>query len=478
MNPTERVHHLSKSRFVDGCQCRGLLWRKVHESDAPELTPDPVLQDRFDQGIQVGELARTRFPGGVLIDLPHSHVEERLQATRMAIDSGAPAVFEATFEADNVLVAVDVLERTGDGFNLIEVKASSSVKDEHIPDAAIQTHVLQRSGVAVDGSAIMHLNKDFRHPDKGDLFLVTDVSEQVRNFLANIEDEINDQLLLIDGALPDLPVGLHCFEPRDCPFQGRCWPDAPHHIRTLYRAGPKTSCSYMDEGIHSIRDLPAGAKLPAPARRQVQAIEHNALIVEPRLSEALQAFEEPLGYLDFETISRAIPVWPGLGPWDIAPVQFSYHQESSGGSFMHTPWLADGPDDPRTALAEKLVEACTPARRIVVYYIGFERRCLHNLQDAVPHLRRPLEEIEAKLVDLLPAVRDNVYHPDFQGSFSIKKVLTPLVPELDYGHLRIDHGELASVKIARLLLKGDEIQYCRLDTWAMIKLLQRLRRLA
>jgi hypothetical protein len=63
--------HLSKSRFVAGWQCHRLLWWKVHEPAAVELQPDKVLQDRFDQGSEVGELARVRFVGGTLFDLPH-----------------------------------------------------------------------------------------------------------------------------------------------------------------------------------------------------------------------------------------------------------------------------------------------------------------------------------------------------------------------------------------------------------------------
>src|SRR5207302_10885502 len=108
-------HRLSKSRYTAGVQCHKLLWWKVHEPLAVELQPDKVLQDRFDQGAQVGALARDRFPGGVLIDLPHHAVAERLEATRRAIDSGAPAVFEASFVADNTFVAVDILAREDDG---------------------------------------------------------------------------------------------------------------------------------------------------------------------------------------------------------------------------------------------------------------------------------------------------------------------------------------------------------------------------
>ena len=145
------MHYLSKSRFVAGWQCPKLLWWKVHEPNAVELQPDRVLQDRFDQGEQVGQLARQQFPGGVLIDLPHTAVQERLAATQAALDAGAPAIFEASFLEGDVFVAVDVLLRTDGGFTLIEVKSSSSVKEEHIPDAAIQTWVLRQSGLAIDG---------------------------------------------------------------------------------------------------------------------------------------------------------------------------------------------------------------------------------------------------------------------------------------------------------------------------------------
>src|SRR5712671_2224230 len=139
---------LSKSRFTAGTQCHKLLWWKVHEPDAIELQPNKVLQDRFDQGAQVGALARDRFPGGVLVDLPYYATDERLTLTRKLIDDGAPTIFEASFVADNTYVAVDVLKRENGGFHMTEVKSSSSQKEEHLADAAVQVHVLQQSGSA------------------------------------------------------------------------------------------------------------------------------------------------------------------------------------------------------------------------------------------------------------------------------------------------------------------------------------------
>src|SRR5437016_7514439 len=79
---TTKAARLSKSRFTSGLQCHKKLWWEVHEPDALELQPDKVLHDLFDQGRQVGEAARTRYPGGVLIDLPHDARAERVAATR------------------------------------------------------------------------------------------------------------------------------------------------------------------------------------------------------------------------------------------------------------------------------------------------------------------------------------------------------------------------------------------------------------
>src|SRR5256885_1285975 len=199
---------LSKSRFTSGLQCHKKLWWEVHEPDAIELQPDRVLQDLFDQGRQVGELARTRYPGGVLIDLPHDARAERVAATRRVLDAGAPAIFEATFIADDTFVAIDVLEKQGDGYHLTEVKSSSSQKDQHIPDVAIQARVAAACGVKITAAAVLHLNKQFRNPDTGDLFERTDVTAAVVAVLPSVPDEIDRQRGMLAGPLPDVTVGL------------------------------------------------------------------------------------------------------------------------------------------------------------------------------------------------------------------------------------------------------------------------------
>jgi hypothetical protein len=213
------------------------------------------------------------------------------------------------------------------------------------------------------------------------------------------------------------------------------------------------------------------------------------MVVEPALTKALAAFPSPLAFLDFETVSLAIPRWNGCRPWQNVPVQFSCHVEERGRGLVHHEWLADGSGDPRPVLAEALVAACGGGpRRIVAYYASFERDCIRQLAEAVPRLAQELERIERRLVDLLPLIRNHVYHPDFSGSFSIKRTLPALVPGLSYADLEIREGETATLELMRLLFSGDELppgeraelreallRYCERDTWAMVRMLERLR---
>jgi hypothetical protein len=481
---------LSKSLFVAGVQCHRLLWWKVHEPLAKELQPDKVLQDRFDQGAQVGALARDLFPNGLLIEAVDRAHEDRIRLTQDAIGAGTPAIFEATFEARGVRVKVDVLLRDGDGWRLIEVKSSSSQKDEHFPDAAVQLFALEACGVPVTAVEIMHLSKDFRHPDQGELLVRTDVTDAVRALQAEILPRVSAQLAMLDGPLPEVAIGEQCEDPRPCPFVDRCWPDDPNHIRKLYNVGVKRAAAHMRAGVHSVWDLPPRKKPNFTEQRQLKAMKEGRLIVEPTLARALEEFSGRLGFLDFETISRAVPVWPGMSPWSPAPAQFSYHEAVGNGGYTHSKFLAEGPEDCRPELARQMVEATAKADRIVTYS-AYEKTQIRALQQSVPSLRAELEALEYKLIDLLPVVRENVYHPEFHGSFSIKYVLGPMVPGLTYDDLVIVNGLVASVEIARLLfvsqkipyeerdrVRKDLLDYCERDTWAMVKLLERLRHLS
>jgi predicted RecB family nuclease len=335
----------------------------------------------------------------------------------------------------------------------------------------------------------MHLNPECRYPDLSNLFVREDVTALVEGALVGLPEELDAQRRMLAGPLPDVPIGEQCSKPHDCPFIPRCWPKLPdHHVSSLYRIDRRRAVELEADGFATIYDLPSELELSVIHARQVKAVQTGRMVVEETLKKALAQFTSPLAFLDFETVSLAIPRWDGCRPWQQVPVQFSVHLEERGRGLTHRQWIADGPDDPRPALAEAVVEACAGARRVVAYYASFERECLRQLRDAVPKLARELERIERRLVDLLPTVRNHVYHPDFGGGFSIKKTLPALVPGLSYADLKVRDGEVATVELQRLMLAGLAageraelrealLRYCERDTWAMVKMLEKLRSL-
>lgn len=482
---------LSKSRFCQGLQCPKQLWWRVHEPGAPELAADPALQAVFDRGHRVGELARERFPGGVLVEGDHRQVEERIERTRRALAGGAPAVFEASFVADDVFVAVDVLERRGRGWILSEVKSTLDVKEAHLPDVAIQLHVLRAAGLDVPRAEVMHLDRECRFPDLSNLFARDEVTVEAEALLPAIPGQIRELQAALAGPLPRAAIGDRCTDPYECPFLARCWPVLPpHHVSTLYRIGGLAE-ALVAAGVETIPDLPDGVALPAIAARQARSVRSGEVVVEPGLARALERLEAPVAFLDFETVMPAVPAWDGCHPYEQVAVQLSCHVAGPGGRLEHHEFLAEGPGDPRAAVAAAVARACAGAATVVAYNAGFEKRCLEHLAAAVPARREALGEVVRRLVDLLPIVRDHVYHPAFGGSFGLKSVAPALCPGLGYGDLAIGEGGTASAVLEGLLLRGDAfppaerarlrsqlLAYCARDTLAMVRLVERLRALA
>lgn len=484
----KELARLSKSKFTQGLQCAKQLWWTINEPDAPELVLDDSEEHVFARGTRVGELARSYVPGGVLIDLPHTQIRERVAATAKAIAAGAPAIYEASFLEDGVFVSVDILERRGSGFVLTEVKSTTKVKDEHYADVAIQLHVLRKAGLPVRRAELMHLNRECRFPDLSNLFVRVPVTSKLRALLRDAPTRIKELRRMLAGPIPDVEIGHHCTAPYECSFYDRCWSQLPdHHVRTLYRIQAPRVEKLLAQGCLTIHDLPTDFEASAPVMRQIRSIRANALIVERGLRRALTALKAPLAYLDFETVTPAIPVWTGCAPYDQIPVQFSCHVRGRDGSLAHHAWLAEGGTDPRRPLAEALLEACAGARTVVAYHATFEKSCIEKLAKALPDLAPALRKLIGRLEDLRPIVRDYVYHPDFGGSFSLKSVLPALCPRLAYDYLEIQDGETASASLEALLLEPDAytdaegqalrkalLQYCKRDTLAMVRLHERL----
>ena len=492
MDPLLREPRLSKSRYLYGLQCHKQLWWRVHDPDAIELVPSLETRARFEEGHRVGKRARRHLPGGVMIRGRYDDLGGRAEVTRAALAGGAHRLYEAAFVASDTYVAVDILDRLEKGFALIEVKASVRPRLHHVQDAAVQTWVARASGLEVTRVEIMHLDPECAHPDLDRLFVREDVTDAVTEMLPDITAALAAQKRVLEGPRPEVAIGPHCTSPHRCPFMRRCWAGIPpHHVTSLYRAGA-LGFELMAAGYRMVGEIdrvPEGVELDPAALRQIRAVRENRLVIEPGLERALEIFEPPLAFLDFETVSPAIPVWPGCHPFDPVPVQFSVRLER-GAEEEEIGWLAIEGEDPRPELARRLIEACRSARTMVAYHADFEADVIEHLESAVPERAAELAELRGRLRDPLPILRAYVYHPGFAGRFGLKWVAPVLAPDVRYDGA-VAAGGTASVLLERLILEGrpDDlfdrervreslVRYCALDTFATRRVVERMRELA
>lgn len=482
------IHYLSKSRFTAGLQCHRMLWWRVHERDAPELLPAPQQQAIFDMGTRVGERAILEFPGGQLVDaVALGGRRAAIRRTAELLDADVPAIFEASFDHQGVFAAIDVLSQSDEGGHVLtEVKATTRVKPQHIPDAAVQTWIARGAGVDVRRVELMHLNRGHRHPGHEPLFTRSDVTEEVEAYLAGVEPELVAQRAMLRGPVPEVAPGGHCRDPYPCPFMSRCIePGAPHGVGELYGIRAPRIDELESEGYERIVDVPADRLRSQIQARQQKAVSSGKMVVEAGLGAQLAAHRGPFGYLDFETIAPPLPVWHGCGPYMATPVQFSVHRRVSlapDSPLDHAEFLAAGSDDPRRALAISLLEATDGIETVFAYNAPFEARCIKHLAAHLPEHASQLRALSDRLVDLLPMVRSHVYHPAFHGSFSLKAVAPALLGTDRYGGLGVADGGTATARLETLLLRPHELdhdraelraallEYCKVDTLQLVGL--------
>ena len=307
---------LSKSRYLAGLQCPKRLWLEVHRRDLLPSAPGAAQQALFDAGNEVGILARQKWPGGVLVAEDYRHHAEAVEATRRAMaDPAVPAVFEAAFTHAGVRVRVDVLARSdnADGtWDLVEVKATASVKDVHAPDVAVQAYVLLGCGVQLRRAGILHLDTDYVLGDDGldldGLFAFEDLLPRLGDSLAKVPGRLallHDVVAL--GDAPEVETGDHCYAPYECPFTQLCvTPPGRYDVGLLPRSA-RLVAEMAEVGVSDVRRIPEGTKLSPTQARMVRCVVEEREHVGADLPKALSAFEFPLVFLDFESAAFPIP---------------------------------------------------------------------------------------------------------------------------------------------------------------------------
>jgi len=485
---------LSKSRFQKGLQCQRALWLSVHRRDLAA----PVSESQqwvFDQGSEVGRLAQQLFPGGVEVAEDHLHQAEALETTARLLAEGATVLYEPAFTFGGAFARVDILAAVGDGtWDLYEVKSSASLKDVHISDAAVQAYAVEGSGLTLRTINIVHLNSAYVYPggeyDVRALFTVENVTDMARDFMRTVPESLAQLQAMLEGAEPEMRVGMQCDKPYSCEFGAYCHAFLPeqHPITGLPRLQEHQLHALLDAGLTCILDVPPTFPGLSAAQREtvivVQSGEPYADVAE--LASALSELTWPVYHLDFETVMPGLPLWPGTRPYQAIPFQYSVHVHHEDGSTEHREYLHRGTDDPRRPLAEHMLADLGSAGSIV-HYTAYERTQIDGLTAALPGLAVALGKVRKRLFDLEPVIRRNTRHPDAAGRSSIKYVLPAWCPGLTYADMNIGDGQTASVRYLRVV-KGladeaeatstlaDLVEYCALDTYAMVRLLEEMLR--
>ena len=383
---------ISKSKFVAGCQCLKRLYWQVHE---PELAvePDAATEAIMQQGQEVGMLARQLFPGGVEVRSDRG-LDEAICATReLAANPAVPTIFEGVFQHDGVLVRVDVLHRRGDGrWRLVEVKSSTSVKEEHVDDVGIQSRVVSRCGVDLASVCLAHINRNYVFEggciDVWRLFKVRNLTRRVERLQPKLTFQLRSQFTVLSmPKAPDIPPGRHCTSPVTCEFYDRCNLPRPNdHIGYLPRLHASAAKELEEMGIESIRDIPDDFDLTEIQRRAATSVQTGDPWYDSvALKAELATLRYPIYYLDFESVNPAIPRFTGMRPYQQLPFQFSLHSQKERGSQPeHCEFLAMDASDPRHEFIGSLLDALGDHGSIVVYNAGFESQRLSELAGWLP----------------------------------------------------------------------------------------------
>ncbi|MEN9208207.1 MAG: DUF2779 domain-containing protein [Gloeomargarita sp. GMQP_bins_14] len=474
---------LTKSRYIKGLQCPKCLWLDVHAPEKAAISDSQKLQ--WQQGTDVGAMARQYFPGGVLVTgFGNTQCQQK---TQHLLAQRVTCLFEATFAWENIVVKCDVLQQTAlGGWEIIEVKSSTKVKNEHVEDLAIQWYVVQQNGLPLQRVYVMHLNsQDCFYPDLSNLFVQVDVTAEVQALVQQIPERLAQfQALVQQENEPDHPIGDHCDQPYTCSFKTYCWRDVPKvSIFDIPRLDRQKRLDLISKGIFQIEQLPE--EILSTLSESQQAFVQQYLRGQPRINhdgirELLNQLRYPLCFFDFEATNPAIPRYPRTRPYQRVPFQFSCHILTAEGVLTHCDYLHTDRDDPRPALARALVQAIGDTGSIIVYNQGYEKSVLQELAELLPELAPQLTSMVARLWDQRVIFRDHYHHPAFGGSTSLKKILPVLVPELSYQDLAIQQGDIAKYRWEAAILSDDPVlqaqtwqelrDYCRHDTLAMVAL--------
>lgn len=486
---------LSKSTFVRGIQCEKSLWYNKHRKELRnELTESQ--EAIFARGHRVGELAQKLFLHGELVVPENAFPSfEYVQKTQELIKQGVSVLYEACFMSDDVMCAMDIMVKKNNKWYAYEVKSSTKVSETYILDASLQSYIICNSGIDLADLSIVYLDNTYVRNGELEiekLFAIESIFEQSKDLRQVIPSKIKYfKEILLQKNEPDISIGEHCFNPYMCDFYGHCWQHIPHPaVFDLSRMKISKKFELYEQGVVSFEDIPTNVSLTEAQHIQIEAYKSNEVIIDKHnVKEFVKSLNYPLYHLDFETIMPAIPLFDNSRPYQQICFQYSIHREDSQICVPnHFEFLANAVGDPRKAFIEKLIHDVGVKGDILVYNQGFESARLREIALDFPQYSHSIELILERIVDLMiPFQKKWVYHPAMNGSYSIKKVLPALIPNLSYKGMKIADGGTAMNAFESLYYEKDFhtievtrkalLEYCGMDTWAMVKILEYLKQI-
>ena len=500
------MKQLSKSKYAKYCQCAKCLWMSVYKPE--EEVIDPQSEARFENGTEVGELARGIL--GDYVDVTIRKDDDRLTLpamiakTKELMEAGQENICESSLSYDGNYCAVDILHKTDDGWAIYEVKSTSFPEfngnpaklDKYLPDVSYQKWVLTKCGVNVTGVYLVCLNSDYIREGELDLqklFVINSMDDMITNEYDKVENiQREAKKLLQQTDEPEMDIWEGCKRPYDCGYYKYCSRHLPSpSVFELYRMRFSDKLKYYRQRMMTFEEI-KNEKLTPVRRIQVEStLSGQPHIDKVVIKEFLDNLTFPLYFLDFETMQPAIPQFDGTKPYQQIPFQYSLHiLEHEGGKLIHKEHLGISGTDTMRPLAEQLCKDIPMNVCTLAYNKGFECTRIKEMAEAFPDLAEHLLNIKDHIADLLIPFQQGAYYlPSMKGSFSIKVVLPALFPNdpsLDYHNLEggVQNGSQAMNTFPLIQYMEPEQQkktrkalldYCCLDTFAMVKIWEKLR---
>ena len=493
------IKTLSKSNYLLGARCPKSLQLMLRH---PEYSSEYGKEADFGEFEEFYALSREYYPDCVTINNEEGFSRAVLE-TKLAIEEGQETIANAIFRTPtNETCRVKLMHRNQDGdYDIFDIQSKRTEDESKLSKDGIAFiyQVLKRCGVRIGGVYIMYINPTFVKNgaiNAREFFSLYDCTTEVYEMQPAVVSNIETCWTVINATEEiERERDYTCIQPEDnaCEFSCHCFKDIPENsILNISRFQAKKALPLIDSGIITMRDLAdAGVKVTDNQRLQVETEAYNLppTVDVMNLESTLSQITYPLYHLDFETVNEPVPHFDGEKPWQQVPFQFSLHvQRYKGAEPEHYEFLAEPGTDYRRPLAEALCEYIPENVCTLAYHMSFEQLRLAELADLYDDLHDHLMSIRDNMKDLeIPFSKHYYYCKEMQGRSSIKKVLPALCPgdpELDYTALegvhKGDEASRAFKAMARMSEEDDAVtrkqllDYCCLDTLAMVKVLDRL----